>query len=143
MSRLLPAAMLMLTITGCVVPAPPIAEVRSGHKYAGAEVAFLNEPNITRAEVIATLGPATHESRDGRVHAYVWTTATPRGVWMLGMPGPIGLVGESGVWESTSRWALLIAFNGEDCVARKEVRRIAIETTLEEECVKWSRDATQ
>jgi hypothetical protein len=139
MSRLLPTAILMLTVTGCVVPAPPIAEVRSGHKYSRTEVAFLNEPNITRAEVIATLGPATHESRDGRVLAYVWTTMTPRGAWMLGIPGSVGLLGKSGVWESASRWSLLIALSGEDFVARKEVRRIATDTTLEDECAKWSR----
>jgi hypothetical protein len=133
--------MLMLATTSCVVPVPPISEVRSGHKRSRAEVAFLNEPNITRAEVIATLGPATHESRDGRVLAYVWTTATARAVWVLGIPGPVGLMGKSGVWESDGRWALLIALNQEGLVARKEARRIGSETTLEEECVKWTGEA--
>src|ERR1035437_9041266 len=139
MSQILPLALLVLAATGCVVPTPPISTVVSGHKHSRTEIAFLNEPNATSAEVIATLGPATHESRDGRILAYVWTTTTPRGAWMVGVPGSVALLGESGVWESPRRLALLIAIDGEGIVTRHEVCRIAMDTTLEDECAKWSR----
>jgi hypothetical protein len=58
---------------------------------------------------------------------------------MVGVPGSVALLGESGVWESIHRLALLIAIDGEGIVTRHEVCRIAMDTALEDECAKWSR----
>jgi len=56
-------------------PIPPLKEeVSAEHKYSAEAIRFLDSSNVTRAEVVSTLGSPLVESSESRVLLYSWET---------------------------------------------------------------------
>jgi|SRR5690242_5413414 len=70
MKPVLLSCLLFVFVSGCVIPLAP--KHSYGHRFSKEELAFLKAPDVTRDEVVATLGEPVIEVRDPGVLLYVW-----------------------------------------------------------------------
>src|SRR5580704_9317091 len=66
----LSACALLACAAGCYMPMPD--KVSAGHRFTKEEIALLDTPNTSRAEVIANLGPPLLESTNTHTLIYEW-----------------------------------------------------------------------
>jgi outer membrane protein assembly factor BamE (lipoprotein component of BamABCDE complex) len=134
-SRTILACVLILLCGGCVVPLP--SKVSAGHQYSRDALAFLDLPDTTREDVVASLGPPLIESRDARVLFY---TSETTGRTLFIPPQGIGEVH----WEANSKiehgspqeWGLFIAYEEHSLVSAHEILKIGTDE-MEQRCVDW------
>lgn len=143
----------MVILCGCryfdiEIPIIPIkADITAGHKYSGDAIKFLDAPDATRKEVIATLGPPLINSRESRVLLYTWQRTlriVPLQLVLkdrdrftgVATTTPVG--SQTAVGSTVQYWGLFIAYNDDEFVCAHEVRRIGT-SGLEDECVTWRR----
>lgn len=139
MKRTLPIfgiSLLVFALGGCLVPEG--RRVIAGRQYSAESIAFLDAPDATRQETIATLGLPSWESSQSKVLLYLWNSAQK---WRFVPPESWK---NAGIRESVSetgeqRWALLIAYDRAGMVTAHTARRIN-SLTLEQACVIWSRE---
>jgi hypothetical protein len=121
------------------------ADVTAGHRHSRDTITFLNAPDATRSEVIATLGSPIVESLASRVLLYAWertwrivpfqTVTIYRdhftGTETTTPSGPQGAIATA-----VQRWGLFIAYSDDGFVCAHEVLRIGT-SDLERACVTW------
>jgi hypothetical protein len=141
----------LLALSGCKyvdveTPLVPFkSDTTGGHKYTSEAIAFLNTPEATREEVIATFGPAIVESSAAKVLLYTWQVTSS--------VVPFQIVSKdrdpaTGVETTTplnpkapgtvQQWGLFIAYNDRGKIVAHEVTRTGA-SGLEEACIKWQR----
>lgn len=130
-------AILLIGFAGCVLPAGPQSQI-SGRRVSKNECAFLGEPNVTRAEVIATLGAPSWSLPLESVILYCWTRERE---WnsQVGIYGPHG-GGHLGkiTWGKTVRnTGLFIQFDSHERVRRHEIWIYPQNTDAENACRLW------
>jgi hypothetical protein len=124
-----------LGLTGCIVPLPD--KVTQGHRYSAEALAFLDEPDTTRAEVVATLGAPLLE-HESQILLYEWEQ-TPRYLTSV----PTIMHGHNELRTKVNEgyaemYGLFIAYDAHGLVEAHEVRKIR-RRTLEEACVAWQK----
>ena len=134
------ACVFLLGGAGCVI-IPLRNKVTGGHRYSTDTVAFLKLPGTTRAEVVASLGPPSHESQETRTVLYSWEV-TPR---FYVVPEPQIICGELRLTSefmetSPEQMALFIAYDEREMVVRHEIRKVRART-LQEACAEWGKGA--
>ena len=144
---------LMVILCGCryfdiEIPIIPIkADITAGHKYSGNAIKFLDAPDTTRKEVIATLGPPLMDSRASRVLLYTWQRTLRIVPFQLvckdrdrftGVETTTPVSSQKAVGSTVQDWGLFIAYTDDGFVCAHEVRRIGT-SGLEDECVTWRR----
>jgi hypothetical protein len=114
------------------------SKISSGHKNSQEALKFLDLPNTSREEVIATLGSPIQESADSRVLLYSWeTTSRYIFVYPNGIHHDEVSTGSSVVEGSSDRWGLFIRYNEQGFVTAHHVREIGT-NDLEQACVRWA-----
>jgi hypothetical protein len=126
---------LVLCGGGCIVPLP--AKVTSGYYYSSEALAFLDLPDTTRDQVVASLGPPLVEVADSGVLLYAWEKASrflfiyPAGYSHGGME-----TAASTQRGDPQAWGLFIGYDEKGLVTAHEVRKIGTES-LTEACLNW------
>jgi hypothetical protein len=132
--------LLILCSHGClIVPVPQGNKLTAGYEYPKEGLAFLNLPDTTREEVVATLGPPTFESGSAKTLLYVWekTSKWELNYYMLSYPTCVPL-GNEPVNGKQRLWGLFVAYDEKGLVSRHEIRTINPSSTLEAACLAWN-----
>jgi hypothetical protein len=141
MQKMVSAFVVIVCAAGCVVPLP--SKVTAGHKYSKQEIAFLDLPNSTRAEVLSTLGEPLVEIGSPGVLLYTWEKTTRVKVYPPDDIGGVHLDAHpSTIKGDPQEWGLFIAYDERGYVTAHEVRRIGT-TELTEACVQWRQSKIQ
>jgi len=122
-------------------------DVTAGHKHSRDAIRFLDAPDATRCEVIATLGSPLLESRKSRVLLYAWQRTLRIVPFQIvtkdrdpftgaETTSPVGP--QDAVATAVQHWGLFIAYNDDEFVCAHEVLRIGT-SDLEGACVSWRR----
>src|SRR5262245_36923938 len=64
------AAVICLGPIGCIIPLP--SKTTRGQRYSSKVLAFLSEPGVSRADVLAEFGPPLYESEEIGTMVYDW-----------------------------------------------------------------------
>ena len=152
--------LLLLFLTGCITPNG--TKVVEGVKFPREAVAFLDFPDATREETIATLGPPSWESTNSRVLLYTYATSL---AWNISVPDSFSI--EDSKTDETrdkdkekdkdkrpdntividdarsfqeqthlKRWGLFIAYNEKGLITGHDISPVG-NGLLEGECKKW------
>jgi hypothetical protein len=129
--------LIIFAVAGCVIPMGK--KVTAAHKFSKQEIAFLDLPDATREEALASLGPPFWEAHDSRVLLYLWETSFE---WQVSPPDHIGSLAwtarPSTVRTDPRRWGLFVAYDSRGRVCSYEIRLVG-DGTLEEACSRWAK----
>jgi hypothetical protein len=126
--------LLVICTTGCVIPLP--SKTISQHRYTHEEIAFLDLPRTTRAEVVSSLGLPSAEVRGPSALLYTWETEGR--FYYIPPPAPAALDSHSSVEGAKEHnWGLFIAFDQNGCVSAHEVRKLGNQDP-QRACEKWA-----
>jgi hypothetical protein len=142
MQKIIPICLVMLWVSGCVVPEP--LKVTAGHEFPKEGLAFLDLPNTTRQEVLSTLGDPLLDVPGPGVFLYTWETTRSYDVSVL--PDEIGHLkmhpSPIVVDANPRRWGLFIAYDERGYVTAHEIRKIG-PTGLAQACIDWKQSKIQ
>jgi hypothetical protein len=128
---------LIFVLGGCAIPKG--TKVIAAHKVSREEIAFLDLPNATRDETVATLGPPFWEDPASRVLLYTWETSFE---WQVSLPDQVGSVDLHArsvtVQNDGRRWGLFVAYDAQGQVSKHEVCDIG-PGSLVDACSRWAK----
>jgi hypothetical protein len=126
---------LVVICGGCmIVPTPPIPHNTGGHQYRPEDITFLDEPGMSRSNVVDYLGTPDWIVKEPPVIAYVWEMSVTHGVWFF-FGGEFHSRG--GELAKAQRWALFIALDEYDRVSRHAICVLVDNKTVEENAASW------
>jgi hypothetical protein len=130
------SCVLLLCCGGCIVPIP--GKVTSGQKYSSDALHFLDLPDTTREDVIASLGPPLIEVPEARVLLYSWEKTSRQLVIAPDALKPEGQKKDSAIdYGESQQWGLFIGYSEQGLVRVHQVQKIGT-SGLAEACVKWA-----
>jgi hypothetical protein len=133
--------LLPLLLGGCIV-FPTGRAVVSGSDYPHEAIAFLDLPDASREETIATLGPPSWESTNSRVLLYLYETAINWHTEPIPVEighQPVEFVNCSNDLGTPKLWGLFVAYDTNGLVIRHAIGHIRYGTP-DDHCVDWARN---
>lgn len=138
------ACLLPLLLGGCIV-FPTGSRIISDGNFSHEALAFLDLPDASRDETIATLGKPAYESKNLGVLLYLYHSVDTYHV----MPIPIEVkhtdvnpIAESDGETDPELWGLFVAYDEKGRVFAHALRRVG-DGGLEEECANWGGQPSQ
>ena len=123
-----------------MVPLP--SKVSSGNQFSGEELDFLNLPNTTRDDVLASLGQPLIDLHDPGVLLYVWWKTSRTLFVPPGKVGDVDLGTHASVEHSDQEWGLFIAYDQGGHIVAHQVRKLDTGES-EKACVEWRLSKTK
>lgn len=135
MKQVLLFCLLAIGVSECIaVPLP--SRVTIGYKFSKEALAFLDDPNTTRQEVVSALGAPLIEIRDPGVLVYVWEVTERSYLIPISEMFP----GNSEVVNGPAQeWSLFIAYDRTGHVCGHDVRKLNT-GELRKAALEWRRN---